>query len=205
MSLQPPTPRPSFLRSISSSSVSSIITAKDKPRLYIALYPRGGSLFQHTANCDSFHWSIIIGPQTAARSDPGTRYHIQHGHGDHQYFYEEQDFGESTAQTLLVRVTVAKVVDEARVRAVLRDVPFKQGDEAENCLTWVKKAYVRLIEDGKCVKGYVYEDDWADIERCARRYGKKKREMRRFQDSGGPWDMAMVPTWNFWENRETTP
>jgi len=193
-----------FFRSLSST------TQKDKPRLYIALYPRGGTSFQTNVNCDSYHWSIIVGPQTAWRKDPGTRYHVAHvDHGDRRHdqhwFYEEQDMASSaTAQRVLVRVAVAKVIDEPRLQSLLRELPVAEDDSAFSCLTWVKNAYLKLMADSKCLKSYLDEADWPAVERCAREYCKRKREQRRIQDQAATWDAETVSTFNFWENRETT-
>lgn len=198
--------RPQFIRSISSS------TTRDKPRLYIALYPRGGlSFFRNNFNCDSYHWSLIVGPQTALRTDPATRYHIAHVDDENtrKYFYEEQDIPSNAgAQTVLVRVTVAKVVDEARLRALLRDIPLREDDSAYTCHSWVREAFIKLLSDSKSVKSYLKSDDWNAVEACARKYCKRKRDAGRFvENSEGEanrWNPQIISTFNFWENRETT-
>ncbi|KIW14381.1 hypothetical protein PV08_07163 [Exophiala spinifera] len=210
--------RPQFIRSISSSST------KDKPRLYIALYPRGGSstlsTFRSTFDCDSYHWSIIVGPQTADRKDPGVRYHIAHvlDDGDaRKFIYEEQDIPSNVgAQSGLVRVAIAKVTDQRRLQGLLRDMVLREDDSAFNCLTWVREAFVKLLDDGKSVKSYLKPEDWSAVETCARKYCKRKRDAGRFRldnngnrrgggDANNRWNPEMISTFNFWENRETTP
>ncbi|KAK6385962.1 hypothetical protein LTS17_001534 [Exophiala oligosperma] len=208
--------RPQFIRSISSSST------KDKPRLYVALYPRGGSstlsTFRNNFDCDSYHWSIVVGPQTADRKDPGVRYHVAHdAHADQgarKFFYEEQDIPSNPgAQSGLIRVTVAKVTDERRLQSLLRDLALREDDSAFNCLTWVREAFVKLLDDGKSVKSYLKSEDWSAVETCARKYCKRKRDAGRFQENadgngGGVlnrFNPQMISTFNFWENRETTP
>ncbi|KIX05453.1 uncharacterized protein Z518_06325 [Rhinocladiella mackenziei CBS 650.93] len=209
------TSRPPFLRSL--SSTSSLKPAKDKPRIYIALYPRGGSSatssFRSDFNCDSYHWSIVVGPQTASRKDPGTRYHVAHlPEKSGKHLYEEQDIpSHSAAQTCLIRVAIAKVTDECRLQSVLREVCIQRDDSAFNCLTWVREAFVRLHDDGKCLKSYLNSDDWKAVETCARTYCKRKRDVGRFQETVpangavNAWSMEKISTFNFWENRETTP
>lgn len=97
-----------------------------------------------------------------------------------------------------MRIAVAKVVDTERLAAILRDVPLHQDDTSWNCLSWIKDAFLRIVEDEqRCVKGYVEAKDWKNIEQRTREYAKKKRgERRQAGDS--------IPTWNLWENRETT-
>jgi hypothetical protein len=161
---------------------------------------------------------MIVGSQTASRKDPGTRYHVAHADHDHdrdsgsrrRYFYEEQDIpSHPAAQSGLVRIAVAKVTDECRLQSLLRDIPVQENDSAFNCLSWVREAYFRLLEDGRSVKSYLKPEDWSGVETCARKYCKGKRDAGRFND--GPlhhdnvrWDVEKISTFNFWENRETT-
>jgi hypothetical protein len=133
------------------------------------------------------------------------------------YLYEEQDIPLNiVAQKCLVRVAVCKVTDEARLQSILRDTPIRGDDSAFNCLTWVREAFRKLHDDGKAVKTYLKSDDWDDVEKCARKYCKRKRDAGRFQEgatvnnnnnnNGGAtnWDVKKISTFNFWENRETT-
>lgn len=194
---------PTFLRSRSASSVLSTSSRKDKPRLYIALCPRysSSSSFSRTnANCDSYHWILLVGSKSSLRETAGARYHVEHASGpEHRYLYVEDDAGcIPSAQDVIVRIAVAKIVDATRLQAILRDVPVDQEDPSWNCLSWIKDAFLRLMADEqRCVKGYVEAKDWKDIERKAREYAKKKRDERRSTGDS-------IPTWNFWENRETT-
>ena len=209
--------RPQFLRSL--SSTSSMKTTKDKPRVYIVLYPRGASSatssFRSPFSCDSYHWAIVVGPSTTSR-ECGTRYHIAHHNEDsHRHFYEEQDVpSNSVAQKALIRVTVCKVTDEERLQSILRILPVPEEDPAFNCLSWVRDAFYRLHDDGKAVKSYLNAGDWNNVEACARKYCKRKRDAGRFQDGNATvnvngmaadWDVKKISTFNFWENRETTP
>lgn len=208
--------RTQLLRSLSTTSLRP---AKKKPRLYIVLYPRGGSsttsAFRNDFNCDSYHWAIVVAPPTGLRKDRGTRYHVAHlDHSSGKYFYEEQDISSNPAvQTGLVRITVAKVTDESRLQALLREIPVRQDDSAFNCLTWVREAFVKLLDDSKAVKSYLHSEDWKAVEACARTYYKRKRDAGRFQDNADPnananqrnaWRSEEISTFNFWENRETT-
>ncbi|KAK5045604.1 hypothetical protein LTR84_008973 [Exophiala bonariae] len=207
-----PPARTPFLRSLSSRSL--LTSSKDKPRLYIVLYPRGGSSptssFRNDLNCDAYHWSVVVGPQTAIRINQGTRYHVAHLDQEAgKYLFEDQDVASNPAlQAGLIRVTVAKVTDEARLQSILRSIPIRQDDTAFNCLTWVREAFVKLHQDGKSLKSYLKEDDWGAVESCARKYCRRKRDIGRWTEDRVPrglWNMDKISTFNFWENRETTP
>jgi hypothetical protein len=204
--------RPSVLRSLSSST---LIPQKDKPRLYLALYPRGHttSTFTSSSHCDSFHWALLVGPRSSARSDPGTRYHVLHtDNAVHPFLYEETEISTSTSHIPLVRITIAKVRSPDRLTALLRSLPIPLPENLETCLTWTRNAFTLLMSDkgdsaskSACLSTYLKPTDWDSVESRARKYLKKKRDVRRFDaDHPGPWDSESVSTWNFWENRETT-
>ena len=222
-----PSNRPSRLRVPSSTSTASTTSSnpskpsrKNKPRLYIALYPRGGSnpSFTTCTNCDSYHWSLIVSPQTCSRSDPGTRYHIAHTHpskyrtttiNNPSFIYEESDILTSIpASIILIRICIAKVLDLPTLQNTLRSIPISSPskDHSYTCLTWTRAAYTALLTSSKpCLKSYLSVLDWKDIESCARKYCKRKREQRRFPFTNpniAPRDLGCVSTYNFWENRE---
>jgi hypothetical protein len=116
-------------------------------------------------------------------------------------FYEEQDMDLSLAQMIHVKIAVAKVISIARLQKILRDLPLHDDDPSYTCFSWVKCAFQKLIADRKALKGYVSGSDWPDIEARTRRYVQQKREQRRTLDLAGT--TRPIPTWNFWENRET--
>lgn len=174
---------------------------KNKPRLYIALCSRVDTSFRDEVDCDSYHWVLLVGPDSAARDEAGTRYHVRHDRGTLKTFYEEQDMDVSLAQTIMVKITLAKVTSIAQLQKTLRGLPMPEDDPTWTCLSWVRLALQKLVTDRKAVKTYVTGDDWADIEARTRRYVQEKREQRRALDlSSLPHS---IPTWNFWENRET--
>ncbi|KAJ9614332.1 hypothetical protein H2200_002468 [Cladophialophora chaetospira] len=210
MALRSPLPR--------SWSSTSTKPTRDKPRLYIVLYPRGGSStassFRNVSSCDSYHWALVVGPQTALRADVGTRYHVAHLDEGNKYIYEEQDIPLNiAAQKGLVRIALCKVTNEQRLQSILRSLPPRENDSAFNCLTWVREAFTKLHEDGKVAKTYLKASDWEHVEACTRKYCKRKRDAGRFQESNDmadnngavpAWDVKKISTFNFWENRETT-
>jgi hypothetical protein len=210
--------RPSYLRSLSSTHLHP---QRNKPRLYLALYPRGhtSSTFTSNTHCSAYHFALLVGPQSSNRSDPGTRYHVAHT-GDptdttHPFLYEETDITTSESHIPLVRITLAKVRDPEGLTAVLRSVPVPSTNRTpdETCLSWTRVAFAALVSDkgrlsdsgGPCLSSYLKASDWEFIEERARKYVKRKREIRRWdRENPGPWDRGAVSTWNYWENRETT-
>jgi hypothetical protein len=174
---------------------------KNKPRLYVALCSRVDTSFRNEVDCDTYHWALLVGPDSAARNEAGTRYHVRHDRGKPKMFYEEQDMDLSLAQSIHVKIAVAKVTSLARLQKTLRNLPLDNADPTWTCLSWVKFAFKKLISDRKAVKGYVSRSDWPDIEARTRRYVQEKREQRRTLDRAGI--SHYIPTWNFWENRET--
>ncbi|KAK5115254.1 hypothetical protein LTR62_001454 [Meristemomyces frigidus] len=201
--------RPSYFRSLSSSS------QKDKPRLYIGLYPRCSG---HDG-CDAYHWTLVTGPATPARKDITTRHHLAHtgshtvlgNDSQHSLYHGDDLIDRPHAQAeLLVRITVAKVVDNERLQTVLQNLRVRSRvgndcTEPSTCAQWVKDAFVALRADSSCLKSLLDIEDWDVIERMAREYCRGKRREGRFSnDAMDWWRRENVSTFNAWENRETT-
>jgi hypothetical protein len=194
-------PHPIFSRTTSSTSTnttkstaSRIMTSttprKNKPYLYIALYARGdastSTTFHSSLNCDAHHWALIVGSRTCQRSDPGTRYHISHDphSSTSPYAYEETNIQSSApASAILVRIAVAKVRDVRAVEAVVRNIPIPTTQQdSYTCLSFVRDAFSTLHSKENrttCLRTYLKPDEWIDVEGCARRYIKRKRELGR--------------------------
>lgn len=195
--------RPSFVRSLSSYAL------RDKQRMYVALYPRDSG-YSTGGCCDSFHWAIITAPQGGSRDDPSTRYHVAHAASRfarkssvHAFAYEENDLSEApNAASILVRVTIAKVLDLELVSKVLRSITPPDEEQGETCLTWLKQAFEALHETPGCLRSYLKPTDFREVEMCCREYCKLKRRQRRFAED--PELSELIPTWNFVEDRETT-
>ncbi|OQO00336.1 hypothetical protein B0A48_13683 [Cryoendolithus antarcticus] len=218
-----PTPtRPSYRRALSS------YTSKNKPRLYIAIYQRGGGVANTPTSssfCDSYHWALIVGPPTSGREDPGTRYHFSHSsslskhtstpaagilrrESTHTFLYSSDDLVEAPAAraALLCRISVAKVIDTAAVEATLRTLgPGNETDASTyTCFNWVQEAFLKLHEAG-CLKSYFDGSDWREVEKICRDYVREKRQQGRFVEGDvGQWDNNAVATYCAWQYRETT-
>jgi len=155
----------------------------------------------------------MIGPATSSRKDDATRYHLAHSadtflapnEAMHSFYFEESGMLETpSARGVLIRVTIAKVVDVEQTRKVLRSLSPRREDESYSCLTWVREAFVALHAEPGCLESYFDESKWRAVEECARRYCKQKREERRSIDDGTLWESTGISTFNAWENRETT-
>ena len=245
--------RPPFFRTVSSQSQQSTKSVKsskslsiprgfyhqkDKPRLYLALFSRGGLVgagggYGSQLSCDTHHWALLIGPKSPLRSEAGTAYHVVHSSissgNKSPLVYEETDLVENPhhSRALLIRIALAKVLDEQRVIALLRSNAVITSKDCQSstrgrqestgsietsslsCLSWVKSAW-ELVSDNsqKPLKSYFGPDDWEGMDARARSYVKRKRQQGRFQTvvegQNVSWNVAEVPTWNYWENRETT-
>lgn len=241
--LTPTESRPPFFRSVSAtshvsnrSSKSLAITRtfshqKDKPRLYLALLPRGGASggsYGSQRACDSYHWALLIGPKSPLRSEAGSIYHIVHANSDFittPFYYEETDLSDNPHQSrsVLARIALAKIVDEQRVIEILRSLaPPTETDAAGtsqssfdsdgvssmSCLSWVKLAWENLSGDSqRPLKSYFGPKEWPSIEARARKYIKRKRTQGRYQanidyeDVNITWNPDEICTWNYWGKR----
>lgn len=233
--------RPSFFRSVSSTSHLStnssrslaisrtFLRQKDKPRLYLALFPRGGAKsgsYGSQLACESYHWALVIGPKSPLRSEAGTAYHVVHSNSDFvntPYYYEETDLTNTPhhSRNVLARIALAKVVDEQRLIDILRTLaPEMQCNSAGtsqtsfdsddlpplSCLSWTRLAWESVSGDPqRPLKGYLGPKDWPSIESRARKYIKRKRMQGRYQADIDPADVTWKPdeicTWNFWSEQ----
>ncbi|OJD12694.1 hypothetical protein AJ78_06745 [Emergomyces pasteurianus Ep9510] len=168
---------------------------RNKNRLYVALYPTGGG----NNEAPRYHWGLLVGPKVEGTSEvPGTRYHVKNNPID-GWVYEELPVRDvRTTNSLLARVLIGKVENDARLKNTFRGVPVIQNDPNWRCRTWVTNAVAAIARDGKSVG--TAELDWDKIEATARQYVSSKSAAGRYQnavDFLGP-----KPTWDMLENRE---
>jgi len=143
-----------------------------------------------------------VGPKIEKKAEvPGTRYHVKNrpmvGWG-----YEEMPLANvQSTNSLLARVVVAKVEDEARLIEILRSTPVVQNDPNWRCRSWVADVLHRLAADGKAVG--TAQLDWSKIEALARDYIAQKTAAGRYSRAN---DMLLPkPTWDMLEDKETVP
>ncbi|KAL8297125.1 hypothetical protein RB597_006283 [Gaeumannomyces tritici] len=94
--------------------------SSNKKRLYIALYPTGA---KQAPGERKYHWALLVGPKKEEGEEvPGMRYHAKNTQGN-AWQYEETGVRDvKSTNLLLVRVLIAKVVDEERLAQVMRSV-----------------------------------------------------------------------------------
>ncbi|KAB5572696.1 hypothetical protein GE09DRAFT_1054736 [Coniochaeta sp. 2T2.1] len=180
----------------------------DKKRLYIALYPSG------VANNPErmYHWGFIIGPKETKKvkssQDPptGKRCHVKNrgkkGVPGGEWFYEERDLPNAqTSVQLLARLVIAKVEDEARLLAIIRNGPVITGDPNWRCRTWCAGVLQRLKEDGRAVG--TSQLDWPTIEAFGREYVAGKNAAKRYDTQ--ELVLGPKPTYDMIEDKELLP
>jgi uncharacterized protein DUF6914 len=115
--------------------LSRAMPQKNKLRLYIALCSRGDTSFRNEVDCDSYHWALLVGPDSGSREEAGTRYHVRHYRGTPKMFYEEQDMDLSLAQMIHVKIAVAKVISIAQLQLITTRSPIEiRSDENSEIL-----------------------------------------------------------------------
>jgi hypothetical protein len=169
----------------------------NKPRLYVALFARGGapkmpglevtyfipnhnfsSLVSIRANpfLNSYHWALLVGPKTERADDRGKRYHAREkidANGRSEWTYEERDVGMIPSNMQLVRVLVAKIENYGRFERILQSIQI-QGEVADwNCVEWVREALEMLESDGKALGTSVV--DWKTVRDACMEYVQKRR------------------------------
>ncbi|KAH9885939.1 hypothetical protein F4778DRAFT_492355 [Xylariomycetidae sp. FL2044] len=172
--------------------------ARDKKRLYIALYPSAV-----TGNEERrYHWGFLIGPKNES-SDvvPGTRYHVKNPVVG-GWMYEEKPLDNvRNTHNLLGRMLVAKITDEQRLIQIMRSTPVTQNDPNWRCRTWMADVLANLAADGRAVG--TSQLSWAEIESQARDYIGRKTAAGRYATS--ELLQKPKPTWDMLEGRETVP
>ncbi|KHN95595.1 uncharacterized protein MAM_06652 [Metarhizium album ARSEF 1941] len=168
----------------------------NKKRLYVALYPSG------VVNNETrrYHWGFLVGPKIEDKdSIKGMRYHVKNPISQ-GWVYEETELRDvRSTNNLLVRILVAKVLDEELLADIFRAVLIVQNDPNWRCRTWVANAVVAAKQNGRAVGRGVL--DWGEIERVARWFASEKAAAGRFKDVASA--LKPKPTWDMLQNKET--
>ncbi|KAH8586530.1 hypothetical protein B0O99DRAFT_656801 [Bisporella sp. PMI_857] len=175
----------------------------NKDRLYIALYARAGKA-RMPGKEDTYHWALIMGPKKEIDiGDRCMRYHakeIMGAQGKSEWYFEEKEIPCQPVDMLLVRLTIAKVLDKKCLADILCRVPIRQGIPGWNCVAWIKEALDALRADGK-VSG-TSEPEWQRVRDRVMEYVQQKKDEHRF-DGMGDFDMSKPPTYDLLEGKET--
>ena len=120
----------------------------DKPRLYVALYARGSS----QSDGEPYHWALIVGPKEELQDSRGRRHHVRNTidqAGNSYWYYQQVEIPVQPTSTLLVRIAIAKVTDQAQLERTLENMTLVQNDPNWNCRIWVGDALAALEGDGR--------------------------------------------------------
>ncbi|GAO20120.1 hypothetical protein UVI_02061590 [Ustilaginoidea virens] len=167
----------------------------NKPRLYIALYPSGNTENEER----KYHWGFLIGPkEEMSEAVRGRRCHVKNRPLQGWVYDDVKIENVRNSTQLLVRIVIAKVEDEKRLRSLLREVPIVQDSPDWRCRTWVANALRILKADSKALGTSML--DWRKIEMTAREYVAKKVAQGRFATSEDL--MQPKPTWDLINNEE---
>ncbi|RAH67819.1 uncharacterized protein BO66DRAFT_456579 [Aspergillus aculeatinus CBS 121060] len=170
----------------------------NKDHLYVALYVRGGKA-RMPGKEDTYHWAVHIGPKSPTEQRLGVRYHAKERltvEGKSEFIFEES---EVSPQMLLVRIAIAKILDQGRAVGILRSTAIRQNAPEWNCVSWVQEALGALNADSRALGTRIL--DWERVRDAAMEYCQRKKDQHRF-DGKGDFDMGAVPTYDLMVGRE---
>ncbi|RWA06726.1 hypothetical protein EKO27_g8374 [Xylaria grammica] len=181
-----------------------------KDRLLIALYARGGSAKMPGLE-DTYHWALIVGPKDERRpGEMGTRFHAKEKvavtgvppRPHTVWTYEEKAITLRPTAMLLVRIVIAKVLDNKRLQAILQGIPIRSDTRDWNCVGWVQEAWEALVQDGRALG--TSAKSWAAVRDTAMSYVARKKAAHRF-DGQGDYDYTRAATWDMLDGKELVP
>lgn len=124
------------------------------------------------------------------------------GPGESKWSYQELDIPLTAINMLLVRITVAKILE--RVREILQSVPLRPDEKGWNCVGWVKEALEMLGEDDKALGTRAIL--WETVRDTAPSYCDGKKEAHRFDGKAQPpVDTTWAPTFSLTSGKEVIP
>ena len=146
-----------------------------------------------------------MGPKKEFEDRRGMRYHAKErisARGKSEWFFEGEDVSLRATNMLLVRITIAKVLDNQRLKGILRQIPIKQGEPGWNCVIWVKEALEALRADEKALG--TGDIGWQKVRDTAMGYIQQKKDEHRF-DGRANFDLDRPATYSLLEMEETIP
>ncbi|RAK78847.1 uncharacterized protein BO72DRAFT_476338 [Aspergillus fijiensis CBS 313.89] len=174
------------------------IVPSNKDRLYVALYARGGKA-RMPGKEDTYHWAVHTGPKSPTEQRLGVRYHTKERltvEGKSEFIFEES---EVSPQMVLVRIAIAKILDQDRAVEILRSTAIRQNATEWNCVSWVQEALGVLNVDSRALGTRTL--DWVRVRDAAMEYCQRKKDQHRL-DGKGDCDMGAVPTYDLMVGRE---
>ena len=179
----------------------------NKPRLQVGLYARGNA---DPCGEDTYHWALLVTPKSEQENTQpaGTRYHVTNteivpGHNIPPWQYKIVPLRNVQTSSLLIRITVAKVTDLARLEQTLAQVPVAQY-QGFTCRTWVADAITALDHQSSRSLGTRQTGDWNAIQDFATRYVRQKRDVGRWRVQG-QWNLNLPATYSLLDGKEIFP
>ncbi|KAM7197509.1 hypothetical protein V8F20_006654 [Naviculisporaceae sp. PSN 640] len=197
------------------TSVWPFGSRRDKARLYVALYARGGP---------GYHWSFITGPkpETEKPESEGMRVHAiqrQRLITEHDsentggaassavpstattatvtnWAFEARKIHMAPTAMILVRVVIAKIEDYDRLLEILASVPMRPEDDDFSCVSWMRDCLKVLEEDttgALSAKSKILDFDV--IKPAVLEYVERKKAQHRF-DGKVNVDEQVAPMWS---------
>lgn len=153
----------------------------------------------------------MVGPKNEKDNSRGVRYHAKEVlHTTTmawEWQFEKVETSLGTTRMILVRMMVAKVVDDGRLDEILRAVVMQPGTPGWNCVGWVKDALEALERDGRALGTRVIQ--WDKVRNTAMEFCTRKETEDRFKltTSNNPkkYDLSKVPTYNLLDRKEVVP
>ncbi|CAK7274931.1 hypothetical protein SEPCBS57363_006417 [Sporothrix epigloea] len=176
---------------------------RDKDRLYVALYIRGGAP-KMPGGEDKFHWAILVGPKLEDNNTRGRRFHAKENVQTIPNVWEYNEEETKTLQTmrLLTRIQIGKVRDMTALESVLRGVPIRAGAvDGWNCVAWVREALEMIANNDTAMGTAVL--DWAKVRDAAMAFTQSKIDSHRFDGKAEvKFGMDKAPTYDLIEGKE---
>ncbi|KIW39650.1 hypothetical protein, variant [Exophiala oligosperma] len=142
----------------------------------------------------------MVGPKVETREKKGVRYHAKEKVTSDcvRWEFEKKSVSLRPTSMLLVRVLIGKVDDSARLDAILRQTPVRDGTDGWNCVFWLKEALERVSKDKKALGTCVLV--WDTIRKTAMDYCNQKKADGRF--SSAKFDPDRAPTYDLLVRKE---
>lgn len=115
--------------------------------------------------------------------------------------FESVETSIQATSTILIYITVAKILEPKKLEVILKAVPVVQNDPTWDCITWVKNALEELHKSG-CLG--TRQSEWEVVKQVAMDYVTRKVTEHRF-DGQVLVDKVKVPTYDLMDRKEIVP
>jgi hypothetical protein len=150
----------------------------------------------------NFCWSFLVGEKDEDKSPGGTKFDVIKPLGRSWTYRAVEVPDVRNAPGLIVRILIAKVIDERCLRSILRKaaVPLPLLPEC-TCRDWIKMAVEQLSSIYGVVRPKV--SDWKTLDLTARQYAAQQTSSARFEVP--TWRTRSKPTYSMLKQKEVVP